>query len=344
MLASLRLSLLKTCLIIVVLQFLHYQKACCDDFNIHFLDFIREDGTSKCDKHFLTGDTLRIKAIVDKIPQDLDIFSIGFKFVLKIGKNNESLILFEYRKFSDCNGLNNSIAFSCSVSKEKAEAQLSVPATKDLSEMYLQLLLIDTLNRIYFIKEIKITSKIFDRTDITLTCNELKVGGNITVLPLPIDVSELTICCDKAPAPCYPVIASNTKSILNESLKCVTYKRKPEEKHFFIGFNVCGEPVKLPFEILISNETNSTQNGDESLLIGKIIGVVVGTVVLFIAIVFGFLCCIKKKRQLAPKKKENKNDEESNNIMLSRTGSANVSQNKENSTETSLINSDTGAK
>ncbi|KAI8779952.1 hypothetical protein BgiMline_031453, partial [Biomphalaria glabrata] len=47
-------------------------------------------------------------------------------------------------------------------------------------------------------------------------------------------------------------------------LKCVTYKRKPEEKHFFIEVIVCGKSALL--EILIANQTNSTRNGDGSQL------------------------------------------------------------------------------
>ncbi|KAI8779953.1 hypothetical protein BgiBS90_019147, partial [Biomphalaria glabrata] len=131
---------------------------CCDDLNIRLLDFIREDGNSECQHFFLTDDQIKIKAIVEGLPKNLDKTPIRWKFIMNRGKTNESMELFEYRKFSDCKGLNNSIAFSCLVSKEKAEVLLNLNATKSLSEIFLQLLVNTSTNT--YSSEIKQIPKI----------------------------------------------------------------------------------------------------------------------------------------------------------------------------------------
>ncbi|XP_055867169.1 uncharacterized protein LOC106059668 isoform X2 [Biomphalaria glabrata] len=152
-----------------------------------------------------------------------------------------------------CIGLNNLITFSCSVSSNKAEVLLIVKTSKILTTKFLQLKLHLNVNKAQkpYYSQITQLPKIFDFSDIKLSCNNNILGGDVNTMHLPSNEMRISICCQEAPKPCYVVLSS--AEVFISSRYCVTYLRNSKEKEFSIGYSVCGNVRLNQFKLIFTN-------------------------------------------------------------------------------------------
>ncbi|KAK6964239.1 hypothetical protein BgiMline_031451, partial [Biomphalaria glabrata] len=291
-------------------------------------DFILQDGNTKCERYFLINDAIELKASI-VWTGDINLHYNDGILIYKSSDSNASFELLYYLRFGDCKGLNKLLPMSCSLSNSSAETQLRLTASKTLSQMYIRLDVNNTKNVCE--SNVRQIPRIFEFKDIKMTCNNKTLDGNVTSVYLPNETTELHVCCVDAPDPCFPVIYSYTKDILNKARTCVTYTRKQSETKFLIGFDVCNNTVQYQFQVFILNETETSttttddgiqSNGTNGLAIAGYIGC--GFVVIIVIVVVILVILKKPKCKWCGKKKDEVVEQETDEMIKSNSGNSTV--------------------